>query len=84
LPSCGYNFFCCKRLKCCPCFSWCRWPSCDYNSSCGWLFCCHWSCWSCCCCSSSSKKVVDDEMTRGNDEQRLQKAEFKTSHQWFC
>ncbi|KAG7589488.1 hypothetical protein ISN44_As07g017600 [Arabidopsis suecica] len=85
-PSCDYNFFCCKRLKCCPCscFSWCRWPSCDYNSSCGWLFCCHWSCWSCCCCSSSSKKVVDDEMTRGSDKQRLQKAEFKTSHKWFC
>ncbi|CAA7019473.1 unnamed protein product [Microthlaspi erraticum] len=44
-PSCDYDFSCCKRIKCCSC-CW-RWPKCCC-SSCGWLFCCHWSCWSCC------------------------------------
>ncbi|CAH2066330.1 unnamed protein product [Thlaspi arvense] len=32
----------------------------------------------------SSKKVLDDEMTRRSEEQKLQKAESKTSHKWFC
>ncbi|XP_024006190.1 uncharacterized protein LOC18008233 [Eutrema salsugineum] len=78
-PSCDYDFSCCKRIKCCSCC--CRWPKCGC-SSCGWLLCCHWSCWSCC--SSSLKKVIDDEMTRGSEEQKLQKPESKTPHKWFC
>ncbi|KAL1218482.1 hypothetical protein V5N11_001650 [Cardamine amara subsp. amara] len=85
------SWLCCKNTG--PCFSWCRWPCCDYNfscckrikccsccsSSCSWIFCCNWSC-----CSSSSKKVIDDEMIIRSEEQRLQKAESKTSHKWFC
>ncbi|CAN7129856.1 unnamed protein product [Brassica rapa subsp. narinosa] len=84
------SWLCCKDTG--PCFSCCQWPNSDYDISCckrlkyclcccGLPQCCFSSCsWFFCCCSSSSKKLIDDEIAM----QKPQKAESKTSHNWFC